>query len=117
MNKFIGMLEIPTYEKMTMYNFHDTIAAMVKYVFTINHIHAFEYRKERIKRQKEAGMINFLLKYDHMHENTIAFFMLKTTEKEIYFEVSSPNFQEVIDRLESKGKTEEERIIKLHYMR
>jgi hypothetical protein len=41
MNKFIGMLEIPTYERMTMYNFHDTIVAMVKYVFTVNHVHAF----------------------------------------------------------------------------
>jgi hypothetical protein len=37
-------------------------------------------------------MINFLLKYDHMHEDTIAFHLLKTTDKEIYFEVSSPDF-------------------------
>jgi len=48
MNRFIGMLEIPTYKKMSVYNFHDTIAAMVKYVFTVSHVQAFEERNKRI---------------------------------------------------------------------
>ena len=113
MSKFIGTLEIPTYKGMSAYNFHDTIAALVKYVFTVMHIQAFEDRAKRIKRQKDARMIDFLIKYDYMHEKTIAFYLLKTTEKEIYFEVSSSNFHEVIDRLEGKSLNQEEAIVKL----
>jgi len=46
------------------------------------------------------GMNNFLLSWDRMHEKSIAFYKLSTTDKEVFMEINSPNFQEVINRLE-----------------
>lgn len=45
-------LSIPTYDKMSKYNFHDTVAATCKYVFA--HIAKVEFkeRQDRIKSLK-----------------------------------------------------------------
>ena len=35
MDLFIGKMEIPTYNNRSHYNFHDTLTALVKYVFSV----------------------------------------------------------------------------------
>jgi hypothetical protein len=37
MNKFISELYIPTYQKMHYYQFHDTLATFINYVFSVQH--------------------------------------------------------------------------------
>jgi hypothetical protein len=37
MNNFVSSLHIPTYQNMSFYQFHDTLATFIKYVFTMQH--------------------------------------------------------------------------------
>jgi len=48
MNQFISKMAIPTYNKLSQYNYHDTLTALVRYIFTVQHREAFEERQERI---------------------------------------------------------------------
>jgi hypothetical protein len=52
MNNFVGSLHVPTYQKMSLYQFHDTLATFIKYVFTVQHQEQFKTRSDRIERQK-----------------------------------------------------------------
>ena len=45
-----------------------------------------------------------------MQEKSLAFYKMSTTDQEMFLELSRPDFDEVVDRLEVKSKTKEERI-------
>ena len=48
-NKFISQLQIPLYNELKNYNFHDTLVAFVKWLFSEQHRRDYEERTERIK--------------------------------------------------------------------
>ena len=43
-NKFIGEFQIPVYNKLTHYNFYDTLDALIKLVFTEDHMRMYHER-------------------------------------------------------------------------
>jgi hypothetical protein len=52
-----------------------------------------------------------------MQEKSIAFYKLPTTDQELFLELSCPDFNEVVARLEGKSVTNEERIQRVELMR
>ena len=47
-NVFVGKLHIPTYNKITHYNFHDVLTGFIKYVFESQHEKSYHQREKRI---------------------------------------------------------------------
>jgi len=45
MMRFIASLEVASYQKMTSYSFHDTLAALSKYVYSCQHREKFTERE------------------------------------------------------------------------
>ena len=93
------------------------MTALVKYIFTVQHKILFDERKERILNQKVAGLGHLLAPWDRMEENSLAFYKLNVTGKEHFYEISIPEFDKVIDRLEQKSNTKGEEIHNLEKMR
>ena len=56
MNKLIGEFKIPTYNGLKKYNYHDTLDALIKLVFTDDHRRIYLERKERIEQTINAGL-------------------------------------------------------------
>ena len=54
MRKFIGSLEIPTYNMVTHYNFYDTLDCLIKRMFQ-------DQLKERFKRFEEKKQMEDLI--------------------------------------------------------
>jgi hypothetical protein len=52
-----------------------------------------------------------------MQEKSLGFYKMSITDQEIFLEVSNPDFDEVVDRLEGKSQTKEERIQRVNRMR
>jgi hypothetical protein len=70
-------LSIPCYDKLSKYNFHDTVAATCKYVFAHTAKVEFKERQDRIKSLKSAGLE--MSKFDKMTEDSPAFWKLNDT--------------------------------------
>ena len=56
MNSFIGEFKIPTYNGLKQYNYHDTLDALIKLVFTEDHKKMVIERKQRIEQTINAGL-------------------------------------------------------------
>lgn len=54
-NKWVGSLFMPTYNKMQTYYFHDVLIALVKNFFSQKHKFSYMERQARIKNLKETG--------------------------------------------------------------
>jgi len=52
-----------------------------------------------------------------MQEKSLAFYKMNMTDQEMFLELSRPDFDEVVDRLEVKSKTKEDRIQRVDLMR
>ena len=107
--KFIGSLEIPVYNKLTQYNFYDTLDSLLKRMFSQKYHDDFLERKNRIDHTTNADE---LLKHDiepgcpeHLAMNEIDF--------ELVLEKNSDDFKTVLNQLEQK---EEEKIMVLEKM-
>ena len=48
MNKFLGEMKIPVYNKISAYNFYDTLNAFILKIFKDDHMKMFMKRHERI---------------------------------------------------------------------
>ena len=48
MHSFISSLEVPSYNNIKNYNFHDTLASLAKYVFSVDHKQKYQERETRI---------------------------------------------------------------------
>ena len=75
---FILSLKLPCYEKLTKYNFHDVLTALVKNCFAIQHRKSMILREKRLKDARESGVP--LSKWETMHEDSPAFHALTITE-------------------------------------
>ena len=56
MNKLIGEFRIPTYGGLKKYNYHDTLDALIRLVFTEDHRKVYHQRKLRIEETLNAGL-------------------------------------------------------------
>ena len=115
MNKFIGQFQIPVYNKLKHYNFYDTLDAFIKLVFSEDHKRMFNERQERIEHTIKAG--EELPPFDTICEGSRQFDDLSLSDQELWLEVNDENFQPVINRMEHKGLTADDNILKLSEMR
>ena len=53
MNRFLGSFEIPVYNKLTNYNFYDTLDSLLRRMFTEMHSYNFHERQARIEHAEK----------------------------------------------------------------
>lgn len=115
LDKFIGEFQIPVYNKLTHYNYYDVFDALVKLVFTEDHIKNYEKREEELNQALMQG--EALNPFDTINEGSKEYDRLSVADQERWLEVNDQNFQPVINRMEHKGLTPENAIVKLTNMR
>ena len=109
-------MKLPCYEKLTKYNFHDVLTALVKNCFAIQHRKSMILREKRLKDARESGVP--LSKWETMHEDSPAFHALTITEQEKFLDETCNSFRSVVDRIEEKGMREgKDQIYELHLMK
>jgi len=91
-NMYIASLEIPCYDGMTLYNFHDTLNAFVKLVFQEKHSQEFEKRHQRIEDGIKTNRLHLLHQFDTIKRNDIDYWNLELMEQEAFLEQDDPDF-------------------------
>ena len=100
---------------MTLYNFHDTLAALCKNVFVLDQKEEHDGREDRILKQKEAGMA--MSRWDKMKENSPSFWKLTDTQREQFLEKLQADFNFISSRVENKGLDADTPIAKVMEMK
>ena len=103
MRKFIGSIEIPVYNRLKDYNFHDTLEGLLKRMFSEEHIRNYHERLDRIAHTTDPKE---LPKYDRIEPNTSEYWELDLIEQEEILEKTNEDFQLVLTRLEKKPEEE-----------
>ena len=114
MLQWIGDLRVPTYKSVTQYYFTDVLVSFVKYFFILRHKNNFTKRQERIAESKQTNMELNLL--DSIHLNSPEFANLSYIDKNTFFEINTPDFNDVVKSIEVKGARKEKIILKLANM-
>ena len=114
MNKLIGEFKIPTYNGLKKYNYHDTLDALIKLVFTDDHRRVYLERKERIEQTLNAGLE--LRDFDMIKQGSEEFNDLPLIDQEFWLEVNDEYFDPTIGRLEGKARDTSNPIAKLIHM-
>ena len=112
LNKFIGEFKIPVYDNLTHYNFYDVLDALAKLVFTEDQRTEYYERQERIEDTIQCG--EELPYIDTVCDGSKEFDALNLHDQELWLELNNVTFQPIINRLEHKGQTAEDSIIKLN---
>ena len=92
---------IPTYDKLHHYNFYDALVGFVKFTFSLKHKEQFQIRQQRIENFKATGQE--LEQFDRIEKDSEEYDDLTTIQKQIFNEISTDNFQHVVNNVELKA--------------
>ena len=99
---------------MTQYYFTDVLVSFVKYFFIQRHKNNFTKRQERIAEAKQTNLELDLL--DSINISSPEFGNLSYIDKNTFFEINTPDFNDVVKSIEVKGARREKVILKLANM-
>ena len=108
-------MKLPLYNNCKEVNYHDTLYCLMMYRYTRKAQRDFTFRKERIQRIRLRG--GSLKGFDALKIDSDQFWNLSVQEQETFLEISDPQFQNVVNRLENKGFNTKVRIQKLNEVR
>ena len=114
MLRFIGELQIPSYNKFQHFNFYDVLIAFVNFSFTQRQRYEYTQRKIMIEKLRESNQE--LSKLDAVQLFTDEFYKLSRTDRQNLLELETENFINIIHRVEKKGKRQNLVILKLQVM-
>lgn len=90
--KFISAMQLPVYDHVQYYNFHDCLAAFATLVFSDTHKKQFEERKKRIEEAKAALKSSTLKTIDKIEKEGIEYWKLDVMDQEKFLQVDDPDF-------------------------
>ena len=99
---------MPVYNRFTTVNYYDLLYSLIINRYMRKSQKETKARKERIERIKERG--DKLTNMDAIELNSKEFWNLELLEQETFLELTDPQFQNVINRMEHKGMNAKVRI-------